>query len=92
MRISLRRLFPELPTVSHIDNVKRHFAVSSHKLRRHQRLILLIFGFKRRQLAILNFNKVDFLCVCAGAAPVGWGAKFGPEGSSIIGSPSGNPE
>lgn len=23
---------------------------------------------------------------------VGWGAKFGPEGSSIIGSPSGNPE
>ena len=29
-----------------------------------------------------------------GAVPtnVGWGAKFGPEGSSIIGSPSGNPE
>ena len=25
-------------------------------------------------------------------AQVGWGAKFGPEGSSIIGSPSGNPE
>ena len=23
---------------------------------------------------------------------LGWGAKFGPEGSSIIGSPSGNPE
>ena len=23
---------------------------------------------------------------------MGWGAKFGPEGSSIIGSPSGNPE
>ena len=23
---------------------------------------------------------------------VGWGAKFGPEGSNIIGSPSGNPE
>ena len=23
---------------------------------------------------------------------VGWGSKFGPEGSSIIGSPSGNPE
>lgn len=23
---------------------------------------------------------------------VRWGAKFGPEGSSIIGSPSGNPE
>ena len=27
-----------------------------------------------------------------GNAPLGWGAKFGPEGSSIIGSPSGNPE
>ena len=23
---------------------------------------------------------------------MGWGAKFGPEGSSIIASPSGNPE
>ena len=28
----------------------------------------------------------------AGKIILGWGAKFGPEGSSIIGSPSGNPE
>lgn len=27
-----------------------------------------------------------------GELELGWGAKFGPEGSSIIGSPSGNPE
>ena len=28
----------------------------------------------------------------SGETPLGWGAKCGPEGSSIIGSPSGNPE
>lgn len=33
----------------------------------------------------------DSLSFFTGAA-LGWGAKFGPEGSSIIGSPSGNPE
>ena len=30
--------------------------------------------------------------ITAYMAALGWGAKFGPEGSSIIGSPSGNPE
>ena len=36
---------------------------------------------------LLNDEKPESL-----DAALGWGAKFGPEGSSIIGSPSGNPE
>ena len=37
---------------------------------------------------------IPALCVTASFLMIdlGWGAKFGPEGSSIIGSPSGNPE
>ena len=34
----------------------------------------------------------DSFAMTSGNYAVGWGAKFGPEGSSIIGSPSGNPE
>ena len=54
----------------------------------------------------MNSSRRTFLKTTAGAgvaaalgtvtvaaeAALGWGAKFGPEGSSIIGSPSGNPE
>ena len=38
-----------------------------------------------------NYQDVGLSSVL-GFVAVGWGAKFGPEGSSIIGSPSGNPE
>lgn len=34
----------------------------------------------------------DYKWGCITKKVLGWGAKFGPEGSSIIGSPSGNPE
>ena len=40
---------------------------------------------RRLQRILRDIHKCDDLYV-------GWGAKFGPEGSSIIGSPSGNPE
>ena len=38
-------------------------------------------------------SPIDGLNAFYAANPcLGWGAKFGPEGSSIVGSPSGNPE
>ena len=58
--------------------------------------LVIAFDDSLRKLRLLGIDAPEY-DQDGGMAPVdhlklGWGAKFGPEGSSIIGSPSGNPE
>lgn len=45
----------------------------------------------RLRLTLIR-DRMEEMLTMAVDKKLGWGAKFGPEGSSIIGSPSGNPE
>ena len=49
--------------------------------------LVIAFDDSLRKLRLLGIDAPEY-----DQDGVGWGAKFGPEGSSIIGSPSGNPE
>ena len=57
------------------------------------RTYLSIDVYKGGHLVLfINRNRDICKLIWTDQSGLGWGAKFGPEGSSIIGSPSGNPE